>query len=254
MSADVIRIPLGSRELVNIPVSIDTDDEAGVEASTVEVSFDATGDGPTDDGWVAASWALGEVTLARVLVTEPGYGSGAELPVGVYTVWVRVTLSTSRPQVHAGTAEVYDPATVAYSRWGMTTALAGTVTGAGPIGPDTLTRAETEITDWLGWEPDPADYIDHADDTPTPAAVAFGRAVAWQAVYRTTKPAAASDGAGVVKSETVDDYSVTYVGGGGLDLIAPRARRILVRWGWRMGAGATTVRPPIPSSAYFQTG
>lgn len=128
-----------------------------------------------------------------------------------------------------------------YDRWGITNASAASLTGVAEasLTDPVLEAAEAEIVDAIGWDPDHTAYTP-ADDV---RARGFGRAVAWQAAYRTTVARAATDGGGgVVTSESIPgDYSVSYAGGVPVDpILAPRARQILRSHGWLRNVGATT--------------
>lgn len=131
---------------------------------------------------------------------------------------------------------------MAYTRWGMTEAEAEALTGTGTGDGATLTeqildRAETDLVDVLGWRPDPAGWSVGGTVTDERAR-AFGRAVAWQAAWRSAGGGAAPDPSapGNVESEGWPDYNVGY-GEGGKQTRAelpasPRALELLARFGW----------------------
>lgn len=136
----------------------------------------------------------------------------------------------------------------AYSRWGMTTAAAVALTGTA-VSTIGLQHAEDEVVDSLGWRPDPDDY----DPATYEPAAAFGRAVAWQAAYRASTPAEPGDGSTPITDESMTDYSVTYARPhDDAPALAPRAARLLTRYGWRRQASLTGLTRPNPT-ANFQT-
>jgi hypothetical protein len=70
----------------------------------VELAFLVGGAVPGDSDWLAAEWELvGGFAFARLLV---GPGGGHVLPVGTYSVWVKVTDDPEVPVKRAGVVVV----------------------------------------------------------------------------------------------------------------------------------------------------
>lgn len=146
-----------------------------------------------------------------------------------------------------------DSSAAPYDRWGMTVDAAVSLTGVAAISTASLTNAEEELVDELGWRPDPDLYGD-----PDPTALAhdvraraFGRAVAWQAAMRAGTPASASDGSGSgeVASEMIaSEYQVAYRASSSAradERLAPRARKLLADAGWFAAGSAFRSSPGL---------
>lgn len=72
-------------------------------ADVVEAAFPAPGVNPTT--WYAGSWeTCGNVYYARVLVGPAGT---VTLPVGTYTMWLRITDAPEIPVLEVGTLRIY---------------------------------------------------------------------------------------------------------------------------------------------------
>lgn len=135
-----------------------------------------------------------------------------------------------------------------YDRWAMTAATATSLTGT-TIDDDALEAAEDEVREIIGWSPRPSDYssaLDVDGELVDRRVWAMGRAIAWQAAYRTATPASADDQAVRISSETVGDLAVSYAGNGAGEAggtVAPRTRTLLARSGWLARTSSGTTRP-----------
>ena len=241
-----LELPLGTREYVNVSVS-SLEDLTGL---TVELAFVPEGNPPT--GWSPATWVSGETNLARILVVEPsaGIAGAVELDAGYFDIWARITNGDERTIIAAGRLEIFDPGSETYDRWGMTVSKASALTAASGLSARDLETAEDEIREIIGWAPSPSSYSSTVDDAGNPTDVrvwALGRAIAWQAAYRSTRAARPDDAAQAVTQESVGggDYSASYAGAGkaGGGPIAIRTRNLLVRHGWMARAMAGRTRP-----------
>lgn len=240
-----LELPLGTREWV--PVSISSADD--LTALTVELAFPTEGDAPTT--WHTAEWVAGETNVARILVVEPGatIAGSVELDVGYHDVWARITEADQRTLIPAGRLEVYEPGAATFDRWAMTIGDAAALTGVDGISARDLERAEDELREIIGHAPRPSDYstlTDVAGELVDRRVWALGRAIAWQAAYRSSAAATADDQAVRISDETVGDLSVGYAGSGSGDAggtIAPRARRLLATNGWLARTSSGTTRP-----------
>lgn len=83
-------------ELVRVTVSEDSTDISGDD---VQLAFLAPGEPPTETDWIDADWeAGGPPYVAKLIVGKDAAAlDGAELAVGEYMVWVRVTDSPEIP-------------------------------------------------------------------------------------------------------------------------------------------------------------
>ena len=134
-----------------------------------------------------------------------------------------------------------------YERWGMTAVLASDLTGVA-ISDALLEAAEDDVREAIGWSPAPVEWstdVDADGELLDRRVSAFGKAIAWQAAYRAAEGApAADDGSSTgIVSESFADYSASYGPNGKPPeraLLAPRAARLLKRYGWHALAGRTT--------------
>lgn len=138
--------------------------------------------------------------------------------------------------------------------WGMTPEAATTLTGSTITAAD-LAAAIDDLVDYLGWEPD-------ADDYPTIGttqdwrARQFGRAMAWQAAYRTITPRTHLDGRlEGISAESLGDYSISRVAEvarfySDIPNLSPRARQLINRSGLVNRTGRANARTEGRPDAY----
>lgn len=137
---------------------------------------------------------------------------------------------------------------MAYDRWGMDAQAATALTGTTLADAD-LEAAEDEIRELIGWSPLPSSFstdVSIDGELLDRRVWALGRAIAWQAAYRQAEPATATDQAVRVSSESVGELSTSFAGPGAVadgGTFAPRARRLLARYGWLARASSGFTRP-----------
>lgn len=87
---------VGTLELVRVTVSENSTDISGDD---VQLAFVAPGFAPVELDWIDAAWEAGGPPWIATLIVGDGAAAldGAELDVGEYEVWVRVTDSPEIP-------------------------------------------------------------------------------------------------------------------------------------------------------------